>query len=317
MRISPTPAATLLAAAIALPACGTDATAPPSPDAIEVVSGAGQTASVTVTLPLPVRVRVLDGERRPLQGARVRWHAGGGGRVPASETHTDADGMTTSPWTLGFRAGEQRLAAVAGPAAAEVVAHATPGAPASVRLSRGDVRFQALGDSVLFDPAAVEDRFGNRIDGARVAWRTTDSAVAAVSAAGWVRSTGNGEAEIQARLEGALAGVHVAVAQRSEAVRLSPDTLRLAPGGLAWLEALSTDHNGYRIDALFRWTSSDSAVVHVDATGRVQARSEGEARVVVGVVEPAAPALGGGPGSTTDSAVVIVAPSGQSGAQGS
>lgn len=313
MRIPLRPATTVLAGALTLSACGGDATAPPSPHALEVVSGRGQTASVTATLPAPVRVRVLDSAGRALEGARVRWRAGDGGRVPVTETLTDSAGMADTPWRLGSRAGEQRLRVVAGPAAAEIIAHATPAAAALVRLAREDVRFQALGDSILLDAVAVVDRFGNRIEGAKLTWRTSDAAVAAVSTTGWVRSTGNGEAEVTGRLEAAVTRVHVAVAQRSEAVRISHDTLRLAPGDTARLDARATDHNGNPIDTALRWASTDTAVILVDPAGRVQARSQGEARVVVRIIEGAVSLLGGGPGSTADTAVVVVAARGQTG----
>src|SRR5690606_35654006 len=150
--------------------------APGPPDALRRISGDGQTATVGQPLPQPLVVEVTDAYGNPVSGVGVEWLAGaGGGLVNASTATTDAAGRAQATWTLGPRAGEQRLTVIAGQSAVTVVAAAgvgcrrtagneetgnAPSAPAGSELSQRLV-------------VKVADAHGNGVAGITVQWEVT------------------------------------------------------------------------------------------------------------------------------------------------
>src|SRR5690606_19199375 len=84
--------------------------APGPPNALRRVSGDGQTATVGQPLPQPLVVEVVDSYGNPIAGTSVNWSIGPvGGNVTPSSGTTDANGRAQAVWTLGTKAGEQRL----------------------------------------------------------------------------------------------------------------------------------------------------------------------------------------------------------------
>lgn len=63
------------------------------------------------------------------------------------------------------------------------------------------------------------------------------------------------------------------------AVPVTPDHLGIEEGDAAVLQATPVDYFGVPMDRLIEWTSSDSTVLRVDSTGRIEAVSEGAAEV--------------------------------------
>jgi PKD repeat protein len=99
-----------------------------------IVSGNDQTAEAGTLLPQELVVQLIDAEGNGVAGTAVTWVAAVGGGSPAPEnTTTDAEGRTSTRWTLGQALGEQRLdAVVSGVDVASLHAIATTGAPASL-----------------------------------------------------------------------------------------------------------------------------------------------------------------------------------------
>ena len=97
----------LVAAGAAMASCGGDSSTP-SDDTIAKApanSGDGQTGSVGQALANALRVLVtVDGEPQP--GVSVIWSTTDGSLAPSSVT-TDADGISTTTWTLGPTTGAQ------------------------------------------------------------------------------------------------------------------------------------------------------------------------------------------------------------------
>ena len=84
-----------------------------APAAIDVAEGQGQSGPPGQALPRPLRVRVTDSLGNPVAGAPVRFRVeGGGGRVVAGDTVTDAVGRIAARWTLGSGPGTQRVTAI-------------------------------------------------------------------------------------------------------------------------------------------------------------------------------------------------------------
>ena len=95
--------------------CSGDNVQPPSPAAIGMVDGNGQTGPVSQALANPLVVLVTDESGNPVQGVSVAWDAQGVGSVSAQTTETDAQGHALVQRTLGAQAGEQATtAAVSG-----------------------------------------------------------------------------------------------------------------------------------------------------------------------------------------------------------
>ena len=121
------------------------------------------------------------------------------------------------------------------------------------------------------------------MQGVAVVWASSDGSVATVDASGRVTAVWNGNATISASVQGGgpSGSVQVTVAQEVAEVRVAPagDTLR-ALGDTIRLTGRALDRNGHRVEqASLSWSSSDEAVVSVDASGLVTAAGNGWATV--------------------------------------
>jgi len=107
---------------VALGACGgsDDSTSPPAQDtgSLNIViagNSTGQTAAPGEKLPFPIAVTVVNSSAAPQAGVAVTWEVlGAGGSLSASNTVTDANGLTFVDWTLGNIAGTDSVRASIG-----------------------------------------------------------------------------------------------------------------------------------------------------------------------------------------------------------
>jgi len=77
-----------------------------------LLDGDGQEAMVSTLLPAPLRVRLQDARGNPTPGVTVEWRVtGGGGRLSAAATLSDAAGLASVAWTLGSAIGAQTATA--------------------------------------------------------------------------------------------------------------------------------------------------------------------------------------------------------------
>lgn len=108
-----------------VPATTVRATAEPgAPREFKVLSGAGQGASAGKALAKPVVVVVRDSLGNPIAGAAVRAVASAGALADTLVT-TGADGLASFKWTLGKKAGAQKLDLRVGASALRVSVPAT------------------------------------------------------------------------------------------------------------------------------------------------------------------------------------------------
>ncbi|MFI5236011.1 MAG: hypothetical protein ACHQXA_09890, partial [Gemmatimonadales bacterium] len=136
------------------------------------------TGPVTAALPRPVGIRVTDAAGRPLPDIPVRWVALAG-TANARGTRTDSAGEARADWTLGRKAGMERLRVSVGSGRLvppiDLMATATAGTPARLILAAGAGQRGNVGSVLPRAVAAlVTDAEGNPVPG--VSLRMTASA---------------------------------------------------------------------------------------------------------------------------------------------
>ena len=140
----------------------------------------------------------------------------------------------------------------------------------------------AFGDTVRL-AAEARDANGHPVAGARIIWRSRDTAVASIDSAGVVTAEGNGTATITATEGGATGEAAVTVRQSVDSVAVTPSLASVVLGTTLGLTAEALDGNGHRVEgALFEWASSDVRVAPVDA-GMVTGVAWGTATITASV----------------------------------
>ena len=155
----------------AIVTCRGDPSGPRRPTALSRVGGDGQSAVVGQALSSPIIVKVVDAAGSSMQGVAVTWAigSGGGSLSPVSST-TDAQGLASATWTLGFVAGQQTAAAslpgTPSIAPDSFTAAAQPGPPAKLGFT---VQPSPVTAGVTVNPGVqvtAQDAYGNTVTAA-------------------------------------------------------------------------------------------------------------------------------------------------------
>jgi type IV secretory pathway protease TraF len=175
-----------------------------------------------------VQVRVTDTLGVALASVRVAWSALDGGIVAGSAL-TDSAGTATARWTLGRRAGGQRLLLHVGDPrlipATTVRATAEARAPHVLLLRAGDKQSATAGKA-LAKPIVVQvlDSLGNPVEGASLrtvaAAGTAHDTVVTTDATGratmrWTLGSKTGAQRLDVRLSGTKARLAVSATARA------------------------------------------------------------------------------------------------------
>ena len=177
-------------------------------------------------------------------------------------------------FVLGLVIGCGEDAPIVPPDPPQPVAAAVDVAPSSATL-------HALGDTIRVT-ATVLDQNNRVMTGAVVTYSSNAAEVVEVdTTTGLVTAVGNGTAVVAATSGGATGTATVTVEQRVTEVRVTPGSVTMfTVGDSVWLVAEALDSNGHALKhARFTWSSDDTAVAHVDASGLVTASGEGNAVV--------------------------------------
>jgi uncharacterized protein YjdB len=248
---------------------------------VVAAGGAGQTAPAGSALPTPLSVRVTDVDGNPIGGVQVAWTVtSGGGSLRSVTGTTDAAGISTAQWTLGPGTGVQTVAAeVAGLAPVAFSANAVAGAVATISVAPDGVTLTSLGDTRQYT-AIARDAAGNVVPGVTFAWSSSAPQVAPVTQAGLATAVANGTATITAEAGGARGSATLTVAQQAARVVVEPGTLSVEVGGTGKLAARVLDANNNPVaGAAVAWSSSNTGVATVDASGTVTGRAVGAATI--------------------------------------
>jgi hypothetical protein len=148
----------------------------PTPAQLQAAAGGGRTGTVGTALAAPLVVRATDASGRRMRGVAVSWSTlSGGGTLSTASSVTDDAGEARTQWTLGTTAGEQSVAAtVQGLPPVLLTAVATPGSPASLRISAGNAQVGVVATAVPSIPTVqVTDRYSNPVQDVEVGWAVT------------------------------------------------------------------------------------------------------------------------------------------------
>ncbi|HLU26578.1 MAG TPA: hypothetical protein VKZ58_12820 [Longimicrobiales bacterium] len=175
----------------------------PDREPYEIAGGNGQAGVVGAELASPLVLRVHDRKGRPVEGVVVDWRVEfGEGTVSPVTSATGRDGRATTRWTLGAIAGQHRVSAVVeGRVVATFVAHARPGAAASVRFE-ADTLYLFVADTTT-PRLSVFDRYGNAVRDRPVGLSSAHPGVVGVADDGRVVGRSVGVTRLTARVEGA------------------------------------------------------------------------------------------------------------------
>ncbi len=267
---------------------------------LAAVDGDAQTAVVATALPKPIVARALDANGVAVGGAAVEWQVtSGGGTISAPTGRTDSEGRATTTWTLGPTAGEQTATLRVGTATFVFRAIGTPAAATTMTLAPASLVLDAVGATGTLVPTA-RDTHGNTIQGRNPTWASLSGTVASVDANGRVTAVGPGTGRVRATLENATAEAEVVVSPVVTSILVEPPAPTMtAVGATAQMQATPRDRNNNPVAVTpgsIVWSSSNPAIVSVNATGLITAQGVGAAQVRATV------------GAITGSATVTVAP---------
>jgi len=128
-------------------------------------------------------------------------------------------------------------------------------------------------------------------------WSSADTTVAVVNDTGLVTAVYEGATTINAEADGVAGASAVTVTQVAATVRVGPelDTLRTVGRSIQFLALAFDSSSNVLLTARPHWTTTDSTVARVDATGRATATGAGTSRIVARV------------GAAADTATLVVA----------
>lgn len=158
------------------------------------------------------------------------------------------------------------------------------GAVASVTVTPGTAS-GTVGESAQFTAIAKDGR-GRTLSGRTVTWTSANTAVVTVTASGLATAVGGGSTTIRATVGGVVGTASVSVTGAVitiGSVTVSPGSVTRGVGDTAQFVAVVKDGSGSTLSGVtVVWSSSDTTILRVDATGRATAVRSGTAYVVAG-----------------------------------
>jgi uncharacterized protein YjdB len=253
----------------------TMAVLPPPPAPVATVAVAvtpsavvvGQTAIATVTL--------ADSTGNLLSGRVVTW----------ASSNTTVATVDAGGTVVAKAAGSAMIQATSESktsAASLSVSAPAPIPVASVSVSPPTATLQIGGSTQL--SAVTRDGNGNVLTGRVIAWSSTNTGIATVSTSGLVTAVAAGSVSVTASSEGQLGSSAITVSAPAPvpvaSVTVAPASSGLLIGATVQLSATTRDaNNNVLTGRVVTWTSSNSAISTVSASGLVTAIAAGSATI--------------------------------------
>ena len=249
--------------------------APPPPSPVASVSVSPETSSLQIGATVQLSVTARDANNNVLTG-RI---------VTASSANTAIATVNATLLVTAVSAGTTQITVVSEGKSAVATITVTAPAPipvASVSISPATPSLQ-VGAAVQLT-ATTRDASNNVLTGRVVTWASANSALASVSSTGRVTAVAAGTTQITATSEGKSASATVTIttptpaAVASVSVALANGSLN--PGSTTQATATTRDaNNNVLTGRAITWSSGNTAVATVSATGLVAAVAVGTAQI--------------------------------------
>lgn len=254
----------------------------PPPAALIVIQGDSQSGSVGTALQDSIIVLVTSSQNTPVAAAISFQVTSGGGTVSPQTVMAQADGRASAQWTLGLTLGRQTSSAKvrdwSSVPPASFRATANPGEVDLVTVapeSTSVVEAKSLQLS-----AKVQDKYGNPIGSATIAWVSDSPLIATVSPSGLVKGVAPGFARVTATSGGRSGAARIVVVKGIVAtVVVSPSQTSISVRDSARLTAVAHDAEGEVLHRTATWTASDQTIAAVSSDGTVIAAQPGTTSV--------------------------------------
>src|SRR6185437_8810979 len=227
------------------------------------------TASVQQGQTVQLSASPKDANGNPLSGRVVTWSSSNTSVATVTRNGLVTGGAARSPTITATREGKTGTAAITVtlvPVASVTVSPASPTVTA--------------GQTVQLT-ATPKDANGNPLTGRTITWSSSNTSVATVSSSGLVSGVVAGSATITATSEGQSGTAAITVTNVSVAsVTVSPATASVVAGQTVQLTATPKDANGTALTGrVVTWSSSNTAVASVNASGLVTGGAAGSATI--------------------------------------
>lgn len=226
-------------------------------------------AQVRINQTVQLTAQAFDAQGKPLANRKFTWLSG----VPNVATVTQTGEVTAvGNGTAAIFAATEGVSAFATITVSNVPVSSISIVPPSLSL-------QAGGSSQL--SAVTRDANGNVLTGRVVTWSSSNDPVAVVSSLGRVTAVSAGSANISATSEGVVGQALVTVSTVPVAtVTVTPTNPSLQLGGTVDMTATMRDASGNILSGRpVTWTTGNSSIATVDATGLVTAVATGSTSV--------------------------------------
>jgi uncharacterized protein YjdB len=245
------------------------------------------TPNVTVGQTVQLTVSVQSANNQELTGRTVTWSSGAPGVASVSATGV-VSGL--APGTAIIFANVEGVVGMATVTVRQVPVGSVVVSPQTASVP--------VGGAVQLS-ASVLDASGGALQGRLVGWTSSDESIAVVSSTGSVTGIKIGTATITASSEGVSGTATVTVTAAAVAsVTVTPSAASVTVGQTTALTAQTLDANGSALTGrAIAWTSSNTGIATVSATG-----------VVTGVAPGSATITATSEGKTGTSAITVTAP---------
>ncbi|MEX0935538.1 MAG: Ig-like domain-containing protein, partial [Gemmatimonadota bacterium] len=263
-------------------------------------------------IPEAVRLRVTDETGRPVPDIAVSFQlVASDGQVSPSVGRSDTQGIVTTNWILGQRAGVHELEITASDnrlsrrlSKRVVRAQALPGVPDTVQLSPSEVALEVGGTQTL--ELRVVDEFGNDVPDPEVEWSVADQAVVTVDGGGTLTGIGEGVSSvgasvttfgserIDAEATASVTAVAEPVDEPTTVVHINPSSVTLSGVGITQQLGITVETAEPTLVASTggiglaaeeepspEWSSLDDGVASVSSDGTVTSTGTGSTKVLV------------------------------------
>lgn len=259
--------------------------------------------SVSVGHQSQLVARVLDQNGSEIPGQSIIWSSANPGIATVSQS-----GLVTA-----LSGGSTTISAVSGGLAVSVVVSVVSTSVARVMVSPSTTAM-VIGGSPVALLATAFDANENILPGRAATWSSLNPAVASVSSSGVLSAISAGSATVIANIEGKTASVAVTVSSAPAApvtsvtVTLASTTLNI--GQQTQATAVLKDAQGNVLSRAITWSSLDTTVAKVSATGLITAYSGGTVAIIARSeeVSGSASVTVNTPAPTAVASVTLVAP---------